>query len=171
MSLVVVIKGPVAMAGSILNFSNVIGTNVPNIEANITTANSDMLTATVISASVPISILNANVNNAIILALINDTPTSFRICVPTLRRSNDPFANPCTMIADDCTPTFPAVPAIKGIKRAMAGTAASPASNPPSIIEFNNPPKIPITNHGNLALVWVKTLSSTSTSCEIPDAN
>ena len=30
MSLVVVIKGPVAMAGSILNFSNVIGTNVPN---------------------------------------------------------------------------------------------------------------------------------------------
>ena len=33
------INGPVAMAGSILSFSSVIGTKVPKIEANITTAN------------------------------------------------------------------------------------------------------------------------------------
>ncbi len=39
MSFVMAINGPVAMAGSILNFSNVIGTSVPKIEANITTAN------------------------------------------------------------------------------------------------------------------------------------
>ena len=39
MSLVMEIKGPVAMAGSIFNFSNVIGTSVPKIEANMTTAN------------------------------------------------------------------------------------------------------------------------------------
>ena len=37
-SLVMAIKGPVAMAGSILSFSNVIGTSVPKMEANITTA-------------------------------------------------------------------------------------------------------------------------------------
>jgi len=39
MSLVMEIKGPVAIAGSILSFSNVMGTNVPKIDANITTAN------------------------------------------------------------------------------------------------------------------------------------
>jgi len=33
------INGPVAMAGSIFNFSRVIGTSVPKIDANITTAN------------------------------------------------------------------------------------------------------------------------------------
>ncbi len=38
MSLVIEINGPVAMAGSTFNFSNVMGTNVPKIEANITTA-------------------------------------------------------------------------------------------------------------------------------------
>ena len=32
-----VINGPVAIAGSILNFSKVIGTIVPKIEANMTT--------------------------------------------------------------------------------------------------------------------------------------
>ena len=128
MSLVVVIKGPVAMAGSILNLSNVIGTNVPNIEANITTANNDRLTDIVILPGVPINILKPNVINAIILALINDTPNSFNICVPAFRRSNDPFANPCTIIADDCMPTFPAVPAINGINSAMAGFVANPVS-------------------------------------------
>ena len=41
MSFVMAINGPVAMAGSILNFSNVIGTSVPKIEANITTQTAD----------------------------------------------------------------------------------------------------------------------------------
>ena len=39
MSLVMEIKGPVAMAGSIFSFSKVIGTRVPKMEANMTTAN------------------------------------------------------------------------------------------------------------------------------------
>ena len=39
MSFVIEINGPVAMAGSILSFSKVIGTKVPKIEANMTTAN------------------------------------------------------------------------------------------------------------------------------------
>ena len=47
-SLVIVIKGPVAKAGSILNFSNVKGTIVPKIEANNTTVSNDNDTAAVI---------------------------------------------------------------------------------------------------------------------------
>ena len=39
MSLVMEMKGPVAMAGSTLSFSSVMGTRVPKMEANITTAN------------------------------------------------------------------------------------------------------------------------------------
>ena len=39
MSFVMAINGPVAMAGSIFSFSSVIGTSVPKMEANITTAN------------------------------------------------------------------------------------------------------------------------------------
>ena len=44
-----VMNGPVAMAGSMLNFSNVMGTMVPKMEANITTAKSDSETETVMS--------------------------------------------------------------------------------------------------------------------------
>ena len=39
MSFVMDINGPVAMAGSILSFSRVIGASVPKMEADITTAN------------------------------------------------------------------------------------------------------------------------------------
>ncbi len=39
MSFVMAINGPVAIAGSIFSLSRVIGTNVPKIEANMTTAN------------------------------------------------------------------------------------------------------------------------------------
>ena len=39
MSLVMEINGPVAMAGSIFSFSRVMGTSVPKMEANMTTAN------------------------------------------------------------------------------------------------------------------------------------
>ena len=38
-SLVMEINGPVAMAGSIFSFSSVMGTKVPKMEANMTTAN------------------------------------------------------------------------------------------------------------------------------------
>ena len=48
MSLVILINGPVASAGSILNRSSVSGTSVPNIEANITTEKSDTDTAMVV---------------------------------------------------------------------------------------------------------------------------
>ena len=38
LSLVMEINGPVAMAGSTFSFSKVMGTSVPKIEANMTTA-------------------------------------------------------------------------------------------------------------------------------------
>ena len=38
MSFVIDMNGPVAIAGSIFSFSSVIGTNVPKIDANMTTA-------------------------------------------------------------------------------------------------------------------------------------
>ncbi len=50
MSLVMEMNGPVASAGSILSFSSVSGTNVPNTDANITTQNSDMDTANVVTS-------------------------------------------------------------------------------------------------------------------------
>ena len=43
MSFVMAINGPVAIAGSIFSLSRVIGTNVPKIEANMTTANKLMI--------------------------------------------------------------------------------------------------------------------------------
>lgn len=48
MSLVMDMKGPVASAGSTLNFSRVRGTKVPNTDAKITTDISDSDTASVV---------------------------------------------------------------------------------------------------------------------------
>ena len=50
MSFVIEMKGPVAIAGSILNFSSVRGTKVPNTEANITTQNIEADTAKVVTS-------------------------------------------------------------------------------------------------------------------------
>ena len=46
-SFTVVIKGPVASAGSIFNLSKINGTNVPKIEAKIITENRAILTESV----------------------------------------------------------------------------------------------------------------------------
>ena len=51
MSLVMVINGPVAIAGSILNLSSARGTKVPNTEAKSTTPKSDNYTASVVGLS------------------------------------------------------------------------------------------------------------------------
>ena len=47
MSFIVVIKGPVATAGSILNLFRISGMNVPNTEASIITQNNARLTVSV----------------------------------------------------------------------------------------------------------------------------
>ena len=54
MSLVIVMKGPVANAGSTFNLFKVIGTNVPKILAKMTTANRLNETEAVISLQQPI---------------------------------------------------------------------------------------------------------------------
>ena len=51
-SLIVVINGPVAKAGSILNLCNASGINVPKIEANKITASKAVLTVIVSSSDV-----------------------------------------------------------------------------------------------------------------------
>ena len=150
-----VINGPVAMAGSILNFSKVIGTIVPKIEANMTTEKRDKDTA-MVTASIPIrNQLYPNTRREIMLALIKATANSFSICFPALCNANDPFARPCTTIAEDCIPTFPPVPPIRGIKRAIAGFVINPVSKFPRIIELVSPPNIPINSHGSRAEVCV----------------
>ena len=75
-SLVIVIKGPVARAGSILSFSRVRGTIVPNIEANNTTASSDNDTAAVMALLSKKNRLYTNTSMEIIVALIVATPLS-----------------------------------------------------------------------------------------------
>ena len=102
MSLVIVIKGPVARAGSMLNRSSVNGTKVPNIDANITTENTDNATemGTDIDALWKITAY-PNTTSAIISALINTTPNSVNICFPKSFNSCEPLARPCTIIADD----------------------------------------------------------------------
>lgn len=116
MSFVMAIKGPVAMAGSIFSFSSVIGTSVPKIEANITTANRLMDTEYVTVAVAPKRMkLYVYTNKEMIVALINATTASLVTCLNVFLASSELFASPCTMIAEDCVPTFPPVPPISGI--------------------------------------------------------
>ena len=82
------------MAGSTFSFSRVIGTNVPNKDANITIENRASDTASVMFVSVPLNMLNPNTIKAIIHVLINDTPSYFRICLPALFISSEPLASP-----------------------------------------------------------------------------
>ena len=41
------------------------------------------------------------------------------------------FANPCTMIADDCTPTLPAIAAMSGVKKNKLACFSIAPSNKP----------------------------------------
>ena len=173
MSLVMLMNGPVARAGSIFSFSSVNGTNVPNIDAKITTENNDTDTAMVVTrpGSSRKKQLYKNTSREIIEAFISPTPSSLPICLAACFISRLPLARPCTTIADDCMPTLPPVPPISGINSAMAGLVANPFSKLPSITELASPPIMPISSHGRRALVCVSRLSLVSTSVEIPDAN
>ena len=116
MSLVMEIKGPVAMAGSIFSFSNVMGTRVPKIEANITTANRLSETEYETVAVAPNRTkLYIYTNMEIMVALMSATIDSFSICFQVLLASRELLANPCTTNADDWVPTFPPVPPISGM--------------------------------------------------------
>ena len=104
-------------------------------------------------------------------ALISATTASFATCFSVFAESSELLASPCTTSADDCVPTFPPVPPINGIYKAISGCAAKVLSKFPKIIELPIPPSIPMISHGRRAVVCLNTLSSDSTSCERPDAN
>src|SRR5690554_8086042 len=78
------------------------------------------------------------------------------------------YDKPCTIIEEDCTPTFPAIAATNGVKKNKV-PYCSIAS--PKLCETFTAIKLPISaksNQGNRALVNSQILSSASTSCEIP---
>lgn len=94
MSLVVVINGPVATAGSILNLLSVRGISVPKIADITITVNS--ATLTVIAKLMPI--LNRKqipkTRTEQMNPLTKPTPNSFTRELPILRSLKEPFANP-----------------------------------------------------------------------------
>ncbi len=96
MSLVMEINGPVAIAGSILNFSRVSGTKVPKTEANMTTQKIEMDTAKVVTSCPWPSVkkLYRKTSIAIMLPLSSPTPSSFSSWREDLRMSREPLARP-----------------------------------------------------------------------------
>ena len=96
------------------------------------------------------------------------------ISLPNLRQVepiSELLARPCTIIAEDCTPTFPAIAAISGVKKNKIGYSVSALSNPLETFTAIKLPNNANKSQGNRAFVNTQMLSSASTSCEIPAAN
>ena len=157
MSFAVVMNGPVAKAGSILRFSSIRGTNAPNKAANTITNINDIPTVVLRALSKP----KIKVTKKIILAQMapfrSPTLSSFARRLAMSEVLMFEVARPCTTIADDCTPTFPPIAAMSGIKSAISGFETM--SNAPITYAPPTPPPRPISSHGNLALVKVPTES------------
>ena len=118
MSFAVVIKGPVASAGSILRLSRARGTKVPKSAAN--TITHKRLIPTVMLRLVP-KPSNSVVKKIIaehMIPLNSPTLSSLVNCPRMFEVFKLVAASPCTTIADDWTPTLPPIAAIKGINRA-----------------------------------------------------
>ena len=115
-SLLVVINGPVAIAGSIPLFSKIIGIEVPINAATTITHSIDKEIVILNSIGKFVANPKTIVSNERISPLIKLNPNSFKSRLIKL-----PFttllASPCTIIAEDCTPTFPAIAAISGVKK------------------------------------------------------
>ena len=108
-------NGPVAIAGSMPRLFKNNGTNVPIKPATIITTISD----TEIAIAVVLSLVdqtNKNKNRAKIAPFSVANNISFINLLLTLPFTSS-FAKPCTIMALDCTPTFPAIAAIKGVKK------------------------------------------------------
>ncbi len=117
MSLLVVINGPVAMAGSIPCLSKIIGTKVPIKEAIIITEIREIPIVNPKLTSNPKRKIPPTISKIAKTTPLNKLNT---ISLKSLL-SKEPFkllfAKPCKTIAEDCTPTFPAIAAIKGTKK------------------------------------------------------
>ena len=167
-SLIVVMNGPVARAGSILYLFKINGTNVPNSAAKTMTESNERLMVIEILGSGYKKTDIKNNKQQHIKPFTNATPNSLinrfdQWDIPKLFA-----ANPCTMIAEDCTPTLPPIAVINGIKKANSGFSS--ILKRPIICAPINPPSIPIISQGILAFVSVNILSNGSILSLIPDA-
>ena len=80
------------------------------------------------------------------------------------------FASPCTIIELDCTPTFPAIAIMSGMKRASCTFLVSSSSKPPITSELAIPPANPMISQGRRALVLLITVSEVSFLPLIPES-
>lgn len=114
-------NGPVASAGSTFILFRISGTNVPNRAAKTITVNKDTLSINEMLGCRYKSIEKRNnktqqirpFNNATLNSLIKRL---YQLSIPKLFA-----AKPCTIMAEDCTPTFPPMAVINGIKKAKNG--------------------------------------------------
>ena len=129
MSLVRVINGPVANAGSMFILFSNNGNAVPKIEANRMTVNRDMVT---VIGMARLSILKQRHSTKIMeeqmVAFRSPPPTSFRMFWKIFFTPSALDANPLTTIAEDWIPTFPPMAVMTGINMAVAGNRAMSAS-------------------------------------------
>ena len=134
-SIAVVTKGPVAIAGSISNLFNTKGTNDPIVAANI--IDIEMLRPTTRPNNGDVSI-NWNIakipkRRPYSNPSISPTRISFNKTFMEFSKLTRPVAKPLTIIVDDWVPTFPPIPIITGIKAARAMTFSNKLSKIPMI--------------------------------------
>ena len=119
-SIAVVTKGPVEIAGSKFNFFSISGTLAPTVVAIvIEQAILSPMTKPRFSNCIPA--MNSDVAPTKIpypTPKIAPTIISFTIRGKVLPTSTLPVANPRTIIVDDCVPIFPPIPIITGMKEA-----------------------------------------------------
>lgn len=110
----VVIKGPVAKAGSILYLLSNKGISVPKMAATKMTANNEILT-TKPNVELPKAKAMAKINIDKKAPLINATMLSLAIFFKIEPKGFVSLASDCTTIAEDCTPILPPIAIIKGM--------------------------------------------------------
>ena len=137
---------------------------VPIKEETSTTQNNAIETVIDKCISCFNTMLNKKTNVEIAKPLITDTTKPFPNLSNLKPISLESRANDCTIIEEDCMPTFPPVAVIRGIKKAIAVTCVITFSNKPINCAPKIPPSIPTINQGNLLLDNSHTEPSSSAS-------
>ena len=120
MSIAVVTKGPVDIAGSKLSFLRTMGTLAPTAVAMVIEQKMlKPITKPRLDIDVPVIYSEAKPTNRPYAAPKKlPTTTSFKINGTVLVTSTLPVASPLTTIVEDCVPTLPPMPIITGINAA-----------------------------------------------------
>ena len=119
-SIAVVTKGPVDIAGSKLSFFRIIGTLAPTAVAIVIEQNMlNPITRPRLFIEVPVIYSEARPTNKPYVAP-NKLPTitSLKINGKVFVTSTLPVASPLTTMVEDCVPTLPPIPIITGINAA-----------------------------------------------------